>query len=176
MSKPKARKALEREFEVRLATPKDAAVISELIREAFGPFESQYTKDAFEYTTPPADVISERFAEGPIWVAVENGSIIGTVSGLPEPERFYIRSMAVKPDIQGRGVGQRLLENLEAHARDSGFERLYLYTTFVLPAARQLYEKNGFTVVRETKPEEWFDMAGLEMEKRISFDDRRNQK
>jgi GNAT superfamily N-acetyltransferase len=170
MSRPKARKVSEREFEVRLAIPEEAAAISALIREAFGPFESQYTADAFAYTTPGVELVRERFAEGPIWVAVDGETIIGTVSGLPEPERFYIRSMAVKPETQGRCVGQRLLETLEAHARDKGFERLYLYTTFVLPGARKLYEKNGFTVVRETRPEEWCDMAGLEMEKRLSRD------
>jgi len=42
-----------------------------------------------------------------------------------------------------------------------------LYTTFVLPGAKRLYEKNGFYVVRETEPEEWFGMGGLEMEKKI---------
>jgi hypothetical protein len=30
-----------------------------------------------------------------------------------------------------------------------------------------LYEKNGFYVLRETPPEEWHDMGGLEMEKKI---------
>jgi len=110
-------------------------------------------------------VISERFAEGPIWVAIEGDLIIGTVSGLPEPDRFYIRSMAVKPSEQGRGVGQRLLAALESYAKDAEFKRLYLYTTFVLPGAKKLYEKNRFHTVRETRPEEWFDMGGLEMEK-----------
>lgn len=168
MPRPKAKKASEHKFEVRLATRGHAEAISVLIHEAFSPFESQYTPDAFEYTTPGVDVIRERFVEGPIWIAVENGTIIGTVSGLPDGDRFYIRSMAVKPTVQGKGVGQRLLEILEEHARASGFERLYLYTTFVLPAARKLYEKNGFAVIRETTPEEWFDMAGLEMEKDLS--------
>jgi len=51
--------------------------------------------------------------------------------------------------------------------RNEVLRSLYLYTTFVLPAARPLYEKNGFYVVRETEPEEWFDMAGIEMEKEI---------
>ena len=89
-------------------------------------------------------------------------------SGLPEPDRFYIRSMAVKPEAQGRGIGQKLLETLEQHARQAGFTTLCLYTTFVLPAARRLYEKNGFYVLRETPPEEWFDMGGFEMEKMLT--------
>ncbi|HVQ56723.1 MAG TPA: GNAT family N-acetyltransferase [Pyrinomonadaceae bacterium] len=156
---------------VRRAVENDSDGISELIREAFAPFESEYTPDAFDYTTPGTEVIRERFAEGPIWVGFENEVMVGTVSGLPEPDRFYIRSMAIKPSAQRGGIGQRLLEVLEAFARDAGFEKLYLYTTFVLPGAKRLYEKNGFYVLRETLPEEWFGMGGLEMEKRLDIDE-----
>ena len=152
-------------MEIRLAREEESAAIASLIHEAFEPFESQYTAGAFEYTTPNAELICERFAEGPIWVAVEDGSMVGTVSGLPEEERFYIRSMAIKPSAQRGGIGQQLLESLEAFARNAGFAKLYLYTTFVLPGAKRLYEKNGFYVLRETAAEEWFDMGGLEMEK-----------
>lgn len=168
MSTQQAKKVSERDASlIRLANRADAETISSVIREAFLPFRAEYTPGAFSYTTPPAEVILPRFDEGPIWVAETNGEIVGTVSGLPEGERFYIRSMAIKPSVQRGGIGQRLLDALEAHARAEGFEKLYLYTTFVLPAARHLYEKNGFYVLRETQPEEWHDMGGLEMEKLI---------
>lgn len=152
---------------IRRAVPDEAEEISHLIREAFAPFESQYTVDAFEHTMPSAETVRERFAEGPIWAALENDVMVGTVSGLPDGDRFYIRSMAVKPSAQRLGIGQRLLETLEAFAREAGFERLYLYTTFVLPGAKRLDENNGFYVLRETSPEEWCGMGGLEMEKKL---------
>jgi GNAT superfamily N-acetyltransferase len=152
---------------LRLGTADDAQLVSDLIREAFAPFEDQYTPGAFEYTTPNADAIRPRFEEGPIWIAEVNGEAVGTVSGMPDNGRFYIRSMAIKPSAQRGGIGQRLLDRLEAYAREQGFEKLYLYTTFVLPGAKRLYEKNGFYVLRETPPEEWHDMGGLEMEKKI---------
>ena len=60
--------------------------------------------------------------------------------------------------VERGGVGQGLLEELEKYALDNGFRRLYLYTTYVLPGAKRLYEKNGFYVLRETAPEEWFEM------------------
>lgn len=167
MSKPMKKEVSGHEIEFRRAVPDEAEAISLLIREAFGPFESQYTADAFGYTTPSADVIRERFAEGPVWAAFENDVMVGTVSGLPEPDRFYIRSMAIKPSAQRAGIGQKLLETLEAFARKEGHTKLYLYTTFVLPGAQRLYEKNGFYVLRETSPEEWYDMGGLEMEKKL---------
>lgn len=165
MSARQAKKVPEHEVIIRLAKPSEAAAISSLIREAFAPFETEYTAEAFAYTRPDAEAVRARFDEGPIWVAEIDGSVVGTVSGLPEADRFYIRSMAIKPAAQRLGIGQKLLTTLEAHARERRHEKLYLYTTFVLPAARHLYEKNGFYVLRETLPEEWCNMAGLEMEK-----------
>jgi ribosomal protein S18 acetylase RimI-like enzyme len=156
------------QLEIRLAEPGDEELIASLILAAFSPFKGDYTPDAFEYTAATADRISERFAEGPMWLAFDGDAAVGTVSGLPEQDRFYIRSMAVSPEAQGSGVGQKLLDVLEAHARDAGFEKLYLYTTYVLPGAKRLYEKNGFYVLRETLPEEWFGMGGLEMEKKLN--------
>jgi len=166
MSRPEQKRASE--LEIRRAVPDDAEVIAEIIYEAFAPFEAEYTAGAFEYTTPRADAIGPRFDEGPIWMAELDGEVVGTVSGLPEGERFYIRSMAIRPSAQRGGIGQKLLEVLEAYAREHRFAKLYLYTTHVLPAARHLYEKNGFYVLRETPAEEWFDMPGLEMEKKLS--------
>ena len=152
---------------LRLANADDSQTVSDLILEAFAPFKSEYTDGAFEYTTPNADAIRPRFEEGPIWIAEIDREPVGTVSGMPDGDRFYIRSMAIKPSAQRNGVGQKLLDALERHARENGFEKLYLYTTHVLPGARRLYEKNGFYVLRETAPEEWFDMGGLEMEKKL---------
>lgn len=154
-------------FAIRRAETDDAETISALILEAFEPFRDKYTPDAFEYTAVKAEKVRQRFAEGPMWIAEVDGQPVGTVSGLPEEERFYIRSMAVRPSVQRGGIGQRLLETLEEFARGAGFKKLYLYTTFVLPGAKRLYEKNGFYVLRETPPEEWYDMGGLEMEKEI---------
>ena len=158
---------------LRLGRAEDSQVISDLIYEAFAPFEAEYTAGAFEYTTPKPDTIGPRFDEGPIWIAELDGEAVGTVSGLPDGHRFYIRSMAIKPSAQRAGIGQRLLDALESYAREHGFKKLYLYTTYVLPGARRLYEKNGFYVLRETAAEEWFDMPGLEMEKKLAVSDER---
>src|SRR5262245_33242208 len=154
--------------EIRRAVPGDEETIAALVFEAFAPFRDEYTPGAFEFTAVSADKVRERFDEGPMWLAEVDDEPVGTVSGLPEEERFYIRSMAIKPTAQRGGMGQQLLETLEAFAREAGYKKLYLYTTFVLPGAKRLYEKNGFYVLRETAPEEWCDMGGLEMEKILS--------
>jgi GNAT superfamily N-acetyltransferase len=154
-------------IEVRLASEEDAGVVSRLLLEAFEPFREQYTPGGFADTTAGLDIVRERLASARVWLAFDGEEPVGTVTALPEPEKIYIRSMAVTPTAQGRGVGQKLLETLEQDARERGYKSLYLYTTFVLPGAQPLYEKNGFIVTRETAPEEWHDMAGVEMEKEL---------
>lgn len=166
MSRPMAKKASQ--LEIRLAEPGDESTVARLLLEAFEPYREQYTPGGFADTTAAPAVIRERFETARVWLAFDSNEAVGTVTALPEPERIYVRSMAVTPRAQGRGVGQKLLEALEQDARKRGFQRLYLYTTFVLPGAQPLYEKNGFIVTRETAPEEWHDMGGVEMEKMLS--------
>lgn len=58
--------------------------------------------------------------------------------------RAQITRMRVAPDLQGRGIGQRLLDDLHRKAAELGYETLHLDTTVQQTAARRLYEKNGY--------------------------------
>lgn len=159
---------------IRLATAEDTPGISEVLFAAFSPFREEYTSEAFEAVTPKPDEIRGRFDEGPIWVGVDEGKIVGTVSVVPEPEWLYIRSMAVSPWAQGLGIGGKLLGVIELYAVENGFDRLYLYTTNVLAGAIRLYERHGFTLDRYTPPEEWFGVAGQGMDKKLERNDKQN--
>ena len=97
------------ELQIRLGVPEEAEVIAEVLYAAFAPFESGYTAQAFAATVISAEAVRKRFEEeGAIWVALKNGEIVGTVSVVPDGERLYIRSMAVRPSAQG-GIGRELL-------------------------------------------------------------------
>ncbi len=162
------------ELQVRLAVADEAGIIAEIIRQAFGPLENDYTPESFAVVTPPPDEVARRFGEGPIWVVLKNGKIVATVSAVPEPEWLYIRSMAVSPAAQGLGVGGKLLEAVEAYAIEKGFDRLFLYTTNFSDSAIRLYERNGFELNRFTTAEEWFGTAGRAMEKKIGRNIKQN--
>lgn len=166
MSKPKAEKVSA--LEIRLATLSDSEAIADVLREAFTPYREHYTEESFGYVTAKPDVIAPRFDEGPIWVAEVDGDVVGTVSLTTEPEGLYIRSMAVLPSSQGLGIGHKLLDALNDHVSESDIERIFLYTTYFVPGAKELYEKHGFMWVRDTTPEEWYGTAGLEMEKSLT--------
>lgn len=86
---------------IRLAEEHDAEGISATLRAAFAEFKTLYTPPAFSATTPTAEQIAERFAEGPIWIAELADTIVGTVATVPMGTELYIRSMAVRPSARG---------------------------------------------------------------------------
>ena len=155
------------EVNVRLATETDAEDISRILLEAFSVYRRFYTEEAFEQVTPGPDLVRGRFAEGPIWIAEIGGEAVGTVSVTTEPEGLYVRSMAVSPKAQSRGVGHKLLEAVDEFAAGTNEERIFLYTTYFVPGAKEMYEKHGYERVRDTTADEWYGTPGLEMDKRI---------
>ena len=122
----------------------DAESIASLLKAAFQEFEPLYTTEGFRATTPTADEIKPRFAEGPIWVAEQEGCIVGTVSVVPKSQGLYIRSMAVHPEARGKGIAGLLLDTAEKAADGFACSRIFLSTTPFLDAAIHLYERAGF--------------------------------
>jgi len=153
---------------IRLAEPSDADAIATVLYEAFGVYRENYTPEAFEVVTPNAETIVTRFTEGPQWVAEIDDQIVGTVSLTTEPEGLYVRSMAVSPSVQGKGVGHVLLNAVNEFANASEHDRIFLHTTYFVPGAGEMYAKHGFRWVRDTTPEEWYGVPGLEMERKLS--------
>ena len=169
MSEPGMKLASELDaVTVRLASDADSAAIADVLFAAFSKFEHEYTPESFAIVTPTTENVATRIVEGPIWVAERDGRVVGTVSVTTEPEGMYIRSMAVQPDAQGLGIGHRLLDAVGEYFQSSELDRIFLYTTYFVPGAKELYEKHGFKWVRDTAAEEWYGTPGLEMEKGIS--------
>lgn len=165
MSRPREKKASQPEVSVRRATLEDAGDISRLLLEAFGAIRERYTEGGFADVTPDEETVAGRFAEGALWVAEVDGKVVGSVSLSTEPEGLYVRSMAVLPDFHGHGIGHKLLDALHEYASGTGVSRIFLYTLPFQLGARELYEKHGYTWVRDTPAEEWYGVPGLEMEK-----------
>jgi GNAT superfamily N-acetyltransferase len=58
-----------------------------------------------------------------------------------------IKRMWVSPVARGLGIAQRLLDALEAHARELGLGTIRLDTHRVLVEARALYARNGYAEI-----------------------------
>jgi ribosomal protein S18 acetylase RimI-like enzyme len=132
-----------------MAVPEDAPAIASVLAAAFAEFEPLYTPQALSATTPTSEQISSRFNEGPVWVALHDNAIVGTVAAVPKGERLYVRSMGVLPKLRGHSIGWLLLRQVESFAMQHGYQSLFLSTTPFLDAAIALYERFGFTRTNE---------------------------
>lgn len=130
---------------VRLATPADLTSLSSLILNSFLEYKSLYTAEGFAATTPSADQLATRLTEGPIWIAITDCEILGTVSVVSRGDDLYIRGMAVAPAARGRRLGKLLLKRVEDYAVTMKHKRLILSTTPFLMRAIRLYEQAGFS-------------------------------
>lgn len=131
-------------MKIRLSTRSDASAIADVILQSFLEYKSSYTDEAFAATCPSSTEVEQRLVEGPVWVAIENETPVGTVSGVPDRDALLVRSLAVLPNSRGHGVGQLLMDQAENYAYENGFKRLVLSTTPFLNPAIRLYERCGF--------------------------------
>lgn len=107
----------------------------------------------------------------------EDGEIIGSITGydgnklnelrtpflehllnefefaqVPEDEteagEFYLDTVSVSEYHQGKGIGRKLIQAMIEHASEKGFDKVGLLVDVENPAAKKLYERIGFKVVK----------------------------
>ncbi len=108
--------------------------------------------DARELTPPAGALLLARLRERPVGC--------GALKFHPG-EPTELKRMWVTPEARGLGVGQRLLEELERHARQEGAPALRLQTNRTLREAIALYRSSGYNEVAafsdEPYAQHWFE-------------------
>ena len=92
------------------------------------------------------------------WLAIKNGRIEGSViiDGInAENEGAHLRWFILSDALKGKGVGRKLLERALDFCKMKGYKKVYLQTFEGLNAARHLYEKVGFKLIKEQSGEQW---------------------
>ena len=76
-------------------------------------------------------------------VAEMNGKIIGTIGLEIYQKTGLLRSAAVMPDLQNKGIGNRLLNMIVDYAKEQGIQELLLLTT----TAQNYFAQKGFVTI-----------------------------
>lgn len=134
---------------IERAVPSDAATLHELQRLAYRS-EAELCGD---WTIPPLVeplAATERaLAEMLVLKASVAGRLIGGVRGRLAEGTCHVGRLIVHPDFQGRGLGARLLRELEAAMPEA--RRFELFTGGRSARNLHLYAKLGYSAIR-TEP------------------------
>jgi GNAT superfamily N-acetyltransferase len=86
------------------------------------------------------------------WIAEASGRRAGCVFVVAkDADTAQLRILLVEPAARGQQLGQRLVEQAIAFARQAGYRRMMLWTNDVLAAARRIYLAAGFRLVSEER-------------------------
>lgn len=97
-----------------------------------------------------------RHDEAGIWVAEENGSIVGTISvHLISSIQAEIRWIYVIPSRQGEGIGSVLMTKAVEYCRTRKFQQVILKNVASDSPAIPLYTRFGFCKIHESEVFQW---------------------
>lgn len=86
------------------------------------------------------------------WIAEKHGERVGAVLVAKESDEVAkLRLLHVEAQARGLGIGKRLVEECIRFAQHAGYRKMTLWTQSNLLAARHIYRKAGFNIVREQK-------------------------
>jgi len=83
-------------------------------------------------------------------------------------EGAHLRGFLVTDKIRGGGIGNKSMEAAIGFCREKNYKQIYLNTFSGLDAARHLYEKFGFRLVKEELGAVWVKEV---LEQRFEFND-----
>jgi predicted N-acetyltransferase YhbS len=118
---------------IRPATQDDFSALLQVQRTAFGEYANVY--EVSGWTKETLDSLREDAKEKHIFVAEEEGVVVGSVRFWTVAGVCIIRLLSVDPIHQGRGVGKALIREIEQVATDA--HKLFACT--MLRTARNIH-------------------------------------
>ncbi|HWI30600.1 MAG TPA: GNAT family N-acetyltransferase [Microbacterium sp.] len=132
---------MEDDLEIRPISPEDAGEVLTLQRAAF-------VQEALIYGTPDMPPLTQTLEELEAELVSNEGCValigprmVGAVRARVDGDLLLVGRLAIAPDMQGRGIGSRLLAAVEERS-DAG--EAELFTGSLSEANLRLYEREGY--------------------------------
>jgi len=136
--------------------PGDVGYITYLHGTLYAPEQGwDHTFDAY-VAIPLAEFAKSQSSQERIWIVERQGRINGSAAIVKLSENeAQLRWLLLHPDVRGRGLGRRLVEEALDFCRDVGYSSVFLWTVNTLPIAAQLYQSVGFKQTDELTHQLW---------------------
>ncbi len=139
---------------VRRAPPDftDWERVRTLILAAFAYMEGRINppSSALRLTAPSMKADAEK---GALLLAERSEDLVGCVFAQTKADALYIGKLAVRPGLQGEGIGRKLVDAARAEARRLGLDTLELQTRVELTENHATFARMGFVKTGETAHE-----------------------
>ena len=96
-----------------------------------------------------AESIALKAKDEHLFLAVEDGELVGCIFAKPRVGSLYVGKLAVWPHRQGQGIGRRLIQTVEEFARQAGHAALELNTRIELTENHEIFAALGFVKTAE---------------------------
>lgn len=136
-------------MDLRRIRPDELAAAGEACVAAYEPFLTS----AEDFYRERLRDVARRDAEAQVWVAVDDGTVLGCVTHCPpgstwreigRDDEGEFRMLAVLPDARGRGVGTALSTLCEDLAREAGATAMVLSSLAEMTDAHRIYARLGY--------------------------------
>jgi putative acetyltransferase len=133
---------------IRPIRPADDPALAAIIREVMKSFGADVAGSSFHDAEVDAMCANYSQPRAAYFVVEDGGRVlggggIGPLAGA-RADVCELRKMYFLPELRGRGIGARLLQECLAAARERDYRRCYLETRAGMEAAQKLYLRTGF--------------------------------
>lgn len=125
---------------IRLARTEDAPIVAAIVHAAYMVYLPRIGREP----GPMLDDYDELVAGGRVYVLEDGGEIEGLVVLIPEEKTMLLDNVAVRPEAQGKGYGNRLIAFAENEARAAGYDSIRLFTHELMTENQARYKYLGF--------------------------------
>jgi ribosomal protein S18 acetylase RimI-like enzyme len=140
------------------ATIEDAQALDKLVNSAYRGDSSRQgwttEADLLDGTRTDAAAIKE-LIETPgttLLKYIEHDEIIGCVELKQQQGKLYLGMLTVKPTLQGKGIGKKLLEAAETEAAQQNCTSIFMTVIDSRKELLEWYERHGYQRTGERKP------------------------
>jgi len=135
-------------YKIIRAVPKDIEELLKVQRVAYKSQAELYNN----YEIPPlretSSEISDQFSTHIFLKAISRGEIVGTVRAAEENGTCHIGRLAVRPDVQNKGIGTALIKEIEKCFTPRRYE---LFAGSKSDRNIRLYQKLGYNIFKTAK-------------------------
>jgi GNAT superfamily N-acetyltransferase len=127
----------------------DWAKVRALVLEAFAYMQDRIDPPSSALRMTVSSMAADAMA-GTLLLAESDGALAGCVFVRPRRDALYIAKLAVRPDLQGHGIGRALIAAAREEARARYLAALELETRVELIENHSAFARLGFVKIAET--------------------------